>query len=66
MGKLGILLQSACILTAAAIIGNWFLAELRKSRLHGRPWYAAYLSIPGIIILAAILLVPIVIHLKSL
>ncbi len=42
------------VLLAAAILGNWFLAEVRAARRRGRPWYAAYLSVPGLLILAAL------------
>jgi hypothetical protein len=38
------------------IIGNWFLSELRKARAARLPWYKPYLSIPGLLIIAAILL----------
>jgi hypothetical protein len=42
------------VLVAALIIGNWFLAEVRKAKLRKEPWYKPYLSIPGLIILAAL------------
>jgi H+/Cl- antiporter ClcA len=52
-------LRLAAVLAAAALLGNWFLAELRKARRQNLPWYAAYLSPPGLLILAA-LLVPLI------
>ena len=42
------------VLVAASIIGNWFLAEVRKAKLRQEPWYKPYLSVPGLIILAAL------------
>ena len=42
------------VLVAASIIGNWFLAEVRKAKLRKEPWYKPYLSVPGLIILAAL------------
>ncbi len=48
------------ILIAALILGNSFMAELKKARDQGLPWYKPYLSLPGIIILIIILVVPIV------
>ena len=42
------------ILVAAAIIGNWFLAEVRKSKINDEPWYKPYVSVPGLIILGAL------------
>lgn len=50
------LLKAGAIVAAAAMLGNWFLAELKAARRKGEPWYAAYVSLPGILILAAILL----------
>jgi hypothetical protein len=47
------------ILLGAAILGNWFLSELKKSHRRNLPWYSAYLSPPGLLILAA-LLVPVI------
>ena len=47
-------LKLAAVLAAAALLGNWFLAELRKARRHNLPWYTAYLSPPGLLILAAL------------
>ena len=52
-------IKLAAVLAAAALLGNWFLAELKKARRRGLPWYSAYLSPPGLLILAA-LLVPLV------
>ena len=46
------------ILIAAMILGNWFLSEVKKNRKSRAPWYAPYLSIPGILIII-MLLVPI-------
>ena len=43
------------VLVAAILLGNWFLTELKKARLAAKPWYAPYLSLPGALILLAIL-----------
>jgi hypothetical protein len=42
-------------LAAAILVGNWFLSEVKKSRAKGSPWYQPYLSIPGVMIILAIL-----------
>jgi len=55
-------LPLVCALAAAAILGNWFLAEARKSKILGKPWYATYLSTPGIIILLLIVLLPLIVR----
>jgi hypothetical protein len=48
------------ILAAASFLGNWFLSELKKARALRKPWYAPYLSWPGLLILIA-LFIPVVI-----
>ena len=50
------LVKYAGVLIAAIIIGNWFLAEVKKAYRHKQPWYKPYLSIPGVIILIALCL----------
>jgi hypothetical protein len=42
------------VLAAAFLLGNWFMAEVKKAKIQQKPWYAPYLSIPGILILLAI------------
>jgi hypothetical protein len=41
---------------AAAVLGNWFLSEFKKARRRNLPWYAAYLSPPGLLVLASLAL----------
>jgi hypothetical protein len=53
------------ILIAAILLGNWFLAELKHANTTGKPWYTAYISAPGLLILLAILVIPIVLWLMS-
>jgi phage-related protein len=47
-------------LVAAILVGNWFMSEVRKARSKGTPWYQPYISIPGLLIILAVLLLPIV------
>jgi hypothetical protein len=54
------ILQFIAVLAAAAILGNWFLAEHKKAKSTGQPWYRAYFSLPGIIIAVLIIVLPIV------
>ncbi|MFO8084686.1 MAG: hypothetical protein R6U27_10255 [Desulfobacterales bacterium] len=42
------------VLIAALVLGNWFMAEVKKAKIQKKPWYAPYLSIPGILILLAL------------
>ncbi len=53
------------ILLAAILLGNWFLAELKRANATGKPWYTAYISLPGLLIMLAILVVPIVLWLMQ-
>jgi len=48
------LVKFITVLVAALIIGNWFLAEVRKAKLRKEPWYKPHISIAGLIILAAL------------
>jgi hypothetical protein len=64
MAKLLPVIQFACALAAAMILGNWFLTEFRNTRALGKPWYAAYLTTPGIIIILLIILLPLIARLK--
>ena len=50
------LMKYAAVLIASIIIGNWFLGEVRKAKINKAPWYKPYFSLPGLIILAALLL----------
>jgi hypothetical protein len=46
------------VLAAAMIIGNWFLIEVKKAKFNKQPWYKPYISVPGLIILLAVLGLP--------
>ena len=59
------IIKAAAILIAALIVGNSFLDELKKARALGLPWYKPYLTLPGIIILIIILVVPIVLKIMQ-
>jgi len=48
------LVKYIAVLVAAMIIGNWFLAEVKKAKFNRQPWYKPYFSVPGLIILAAL------------
>jgi hypothetical protein len=65
MENIVIFLKIIPVLIAAILIGNWFLAELKRANATGKPWYTAYISVPGLLILLAILVIPIVLWLRS-
>jgi len=45
------------------LLGNWFQKELKNARIRGLPWYRPYLSPPGLLIILAVLLLPILVSL---
>lgn len=65
MENIAHILKIIPILIAATLLGNWFLSELKRANATGKPWYTAYLSIPGLLILLAVLVIPIVLWLMS-
>ncbi len=65
MENIAHILKLIPILVAAILLGNWFLSELKRANATGKPWYTAYLSIPGLLILLAVLVIPIVLWLMS-
>lgn len=50
------ILKILAVLVGAAILGNWFLKEVKEGKIAGKPWYAPYRSIPGIMVVMVILL----------
>jgi len=48
------LLKMVAVLLAASLLGYWFLSELKQARLRQRPWYAPYLTLPGLLIIIAL------------
>lgn len=55
------ILKAIPILLAALLLGNWFLSEVRKAKIAGKPWYTPYLTIPGILILI-VFMIPVYLH----
>ncbi len=50
------IIKAIPVLLAALFLGNWFLAEVRKAKAARKPWYAPYLTVPGILILVVFML----------
>ncbi|MCF8078538.1 MAG: hypothetical protein K9K88_04575 [Desulfobacterales bacterium] len=48
-------LKYAPVLIAALIVGHMFFKEVRKYHRQGAPWYKPYLTVPGIIVILALL-----------
>lgn len=58
-----LILKYVAVLAAAGIIGSSFLKELKKARALDLPWYRPYMTLPGIVVILAILL-PIILRLS--
>ena len=52
------IIKAIPILLAAFLLGNWFLTEVKKAKIARKPWYAPYLTVPGIIVII-VLLIPV-------
>jgi len=52
-------LKLIAVLAAAALLGNWFLSEPRAARRNAKPWYAVYLTPPGILVILSAIILPI-------
>ena len=59
------LVKYVAVLVAAMIVGNWFLNEVTKAKANEQPWYKPYVSLPGLIILAALSLPLILLVIKD-
>jgi hypothetical protein len=49
------------VLVAAILVGNWYLTENKKIRDRKAPWYTLYLTPPGLMVIAAALIIPVAI-----
>ncbi len=56
MNSLPSLLKFVPVVIAAVLLGNWFLKEVKRAKLAQKPWYAPYLTIPGVLIIIVVLL----------
>lgn len=52
------IIKAIAILAAAGLLGNWFLKELRSARRLGKPWFAVYLTPPGLLVIIAAVFLP--------
>ena len=59
------IIKAIAVLVAAFIVGNSFLGELKKARTLGLPWYKPYLTLPGILILIVIIVIPVIIKIMQ-
>ena len=59
------LIRIVAVLIAAIMLGNWFQRELKKAKLNDLPWYRPYISLPGLIIIISILLLPVLVKFMS-
>ncbi|MGD8368918.1 MAG: hypothetical protein PVG78_14875 [Desulfobacterales bacterium] len=55
MNELLSILKFVPVLIAAVLVGNAFLKEVQKARRQKAPWYKPYLTVPGVIVVIALL-----------
>ena len=55
-------LKAIPILVAALFLGNWFLSEVKKARAARKPWWAPYVTVPGVLIVI-VLMIPVFLRL---
>lgn len=54
------LIKLVAVFAAATYLGRWFQAEMKTSRARREPLFKPFLSLPGLIILGALTLLPII------
>ena len=50
------LVKMAAVLLGGLLLGRMFFGEVKKAKQTGAPWYAPYLTAPGILTLLALML----------
>ena len=58
MENLVLLVKMIACLAGGIALGNWFLTRVRQGKRRGEPWHKAYLSLPGLIVIMALILLP--------
>lgn len=54
-------IKAIALLIAAAVVGNWYLSEVKRAKQEKAAWYKPYISIPGILIFLAAIGLPILV-----
>lgn len=50
------LVKMGAALGSAMLLGHWFLAEVKRVKAAGQPFYRAYMTIPGVLVALAVLI----------
>jgi hypothetical protein len=53
------ILRMIAVLFAAYLLGNWFLSEIKKQRARGVSGIRIYMTLPGLLVIAAAIILPI-------
>lgn len=59
MENLVLLMKMMACLIGGIAVGNWFFSKARQGQRQQAPWYQAYFSVPGLIIILALIFLPI-------
>lgn len=49
------LVKMGAALGSAMLLGHWFLAEVKRVKAQKQPVYKAYMTLPGVLVMLAIL-----------
>jgi hypothetical protein len=50
------LIKIAAVLAGGLLLGRMFFEEVKKAKRNGAPWYTPYGTIPGILVVLALML----------
>lgn len=65
MAEIILLFKMIACLAGSIAVGNWFLLKVRRGHARGEAWYKAYLTPPGLIILSALVVLPLIMWLTA-
>ncbi|MCW7753182.1 hypothetical protein OOT00_04185 [Desulfobotulus sp. H1] len=49
------IIKMGAALGSAMLLGHWFLAEVKRVKTAGEPFYRAYMTTPGVLVILAVL-----------
>ncbi|MDY0164487.1 hypothetical protein [Desulfobotulus sp.] len=50
------LVKMGAALGSAMLLGHWFLAEVKRVKAEKQPVYKAYMTLPGLLVILAVLI----------
>ncbi|TYT74521.1 hypothetical protein [Desulfobotulus mexicanus] len=50
------IVKMGAALGSAMLLGHWFLAEVKRIKAQNQPLYKAYMTVPGVLVILAVLI----------